>query len=300
VLLELGMMIALGKPVIILKKKEQDILKLPSDLNAIEIIPFTEYIDVVECLKEVVVKLPSLVPIRDAMENLEKIQPRIAEELKKLGAEIVRDFTASIKEAKLDGIQSTEKMASIELDSKLTKLEEKLTELTQFGFTAEPDTALLRGNFYYNQGKYDEALRLYNYVLELLPDNFQALANRGITYEKLGEHPKALDDYNNAFTINPNDAVILNNRSIIYMKLYKYPEAQADLEKLLKLKPNDPQAIYNLACLSSLTGKKDDAFLYLEKAIGYDGKYCELAKTDDDFSMLKDDPRFKVLYDKKF
>ena len=42
VLAELGMMLALGKPtVIVLKRGQEQELKLPSDLNAIELVPFT-------------------------------------------------------------------------------------------------------------------------------------------------------------------------------------------------------------------------------------------------------------------
>ena len=59
VLFELGMMVALGKPTIILAKKDEDMgLSLPSDLNAIEVFPFTEYIDVVKQIKDFLPKLP--------------------------------------------------------------------------------------------------------------------------------------------------------------------------------------------------------------------------------------------------
>ncbi|GAI76511.1 unnamed protein product, partial [marine sediment metagenome] len=59
VLLELGMMLALGKPTIILMKKGQEQqLKLPSDVIAIEVIPFEEYLDIIGQLREIVQKLP--------------------------------------------------------------------------------------------------------------------------------------------------------------------------------------------------------------------------------------------------
>src|SRR3989338_5734463 len=48
VLFELGMMIGLGKPTIILKKRnKKGGLSLPSDLKALEVVPFNEYKDVI-------------------------------------------------------------------------------------------------------------------------------------------------------------------------------------------------------------------------------------------------------------
>ena len=54
VVLELGMMLALGKPVIILRKKgAKEELELPSDVRAIEAIPFDEYIDIIDELQKI-------------------------------------------------------------------------------------------------------------------------------------------------------------------------------------------------------------------------------------------------------
>lgn len=39
----------------------------------------------------------------------------------------------------------------------------------------------------------------------------------------------------------------------------------------------------------------DDAISNLEKAIGLDEKYRQIATTDSDFDNIRDDPRFKKL-----
>ena len=56
-----------------------------------------------------------------------------------------------------------------------------------------------------------------------------------------------------------------------------------------------PRVLYNLACLFSILGKADDAIGYLEKAVGLGEKAREMAKTDEDFGNIRDDPRFKKL-----
>jgi len=264
VLLELGIMIALGKPTIILSRRgQEEELKLPSDLSAIEIIPFTEYIDIIDQLRKVVQKLPPPVSPSTPIQDLERIRPQLAEELKKVSADIVKEFKQSIDEAKLDTVSFREEKKRIppELSESLQSLEEKLEDMTRLGFTTDASTAFLRGKYYYNQGKYNAALAAYNWSLELRPDDPVTLSNRGATCVQLG----------------------------------RYDEALADLNRSLELRPDDPATLYNLACLFSLWGKPNDALAYLEKAVGKNKKYRKLSKTDEDLNNIRDDPRFKKL-----
>jgi tetratricopeptide (TPR) repeat protein len=332
VLLELGMMLALGKPTIILLKKEQtEELELFSDLKAIEVIPFEEYLDIIDQLREVVPKLPPPVLPPNPIQDLEDIKPRLAKELKGIKDDIVKEFNKNIKEARLETISLGEEKKEISpgLDNRLKTLEEKLDDLTKLGFPTDAKTAFLRGNYYYNQRrykealtaynwslelrpndpvtlnnrgntyheleKYDEALADYNRSLELRPDDPSTLYNRGNTYNKLEKYDEALADFNRSLELRPDDPSTLNNRGITYTKLKKYDEALADFNRSLELRPDHPSTLYNLACLLSLWGKPNDALTYLKKAIDKDKQCQEDAKTDKDFDNIKDDPRFKKL-----
>jgi len=298
VLLELGMMIALGKPTIILSRRgQEEELKLPSDLSAIEIIPFTEYIDIIDQLRKVVQKLPPAVSPSSPIQDLERIRPQLAEELKKMSADTVKEFKQSINEAKLDKVLFREEKKKIpaELSKRLQSLEEKLKGMTRLGFTTDAKTAFLRGLYYYDQGKYNDALAAYNWSLEIRPNDPDILNNRGNTYIKLKRYDEALTDYNHSLELRPDDPDTLCNRGTAYLPLGRYDEALADLNRSLELEPDDPGALYNLACLFSLWGKPNDALAYLKKAVGKDEKYRKLSKTDEDFNNIRDDPRFKKL-----
>jgi tetratricopeptide (TPR) repeat protein len=298
VLLELGMMIALGKPTIILSRRgQEEELKLPSDLSAIEIIPFTEYIDIIDQLRKVAQKLPPAVSPSSPIQDLERIWPQWAEELKKKTADIVKEFKQTIDEAKLDTVSFREEKKRIppELSKRLQSLEEKLEDMTRLGFATDTKTAFLRGNYYYNQGKYNDALVAYNWSLELRPDDPTTLNNRGNTYFALKRYDEALADFNRSLELRPDEPVILYNRGTTYPHLRRYDEALADLNRSLELRPDHLATLYNLACLFSLRVKPNDALAYLEKAVGKDKKYRELAKTDEDFNNIRDDPRFKKL-----
>ncbi len=298
VLLELGMMIALGKPTIILLRRDQEMgLNLPSDLNAIEVIPFTEYIDIIDQFKKVVKKLPPPVSPPNPIQDLEKIQPKFATELKKIGDKVVKEFKKRIVEAKLDAITLGEGKKEVppQLDKRLRSLEEKLEDLRGLGFATDADTASSRAYYFYNRGEYEEALASLNWLAELRPDDPDTFSNRGLAYYKLGRHEESLADYNRSLELRPDYPATLTNRGIAYGEMGKHKEALANLNRSLELRPDHPGTLYNLACLFSLWGKTGNALPYLEKAIGGDEKYREKAKTDEDFNNIREDARFKKL-----
>jgi len=264
VLLELGMMIALGKTTIILVKREQEQeLKLPSDIIDKEVIPFSDYTEIMPKLRQMVQNLPLPVTPANPMQEIEKIRPQIADELSRVFTGTVKEFKDIIAEAKLDTVSFSEEKKELppELDERLVNLEAKLEDITRLGFTTDAETASSRAHYFYNLGKYEEALANLNWSLELEPDNHITLNNRGLTYAKLERYDEALADYNRA----------------------------------LELRPDDPGTLYNLACLFSLQKKTDDALDYLEKAISKDNKFREMAKTDEDFNNIRDDPRFNKI-----
>ena len=298
VLFELGMMVALGKPTIILAQKDEDMgLSLPSDLNAIEVVPFGEYIDIVKPLKDILPKLPVMPGIPSPIEDVESVRPEIADELRKAGTEILEDFRKAVVEAKLDSIVPREEARELPADisDRLQALAEKVEDISRLGLVGDVETVLLRASYLYNRERYEDALSAYDWCLELQPDDAAVLNNRGLIYHRMGRHGEALADYNRSLQLRPDDATALNNRGITYGEMGKYGEALADYDRNLALRPDYPSTLYNLACLFSLWEKKDDALAYLEKAIASDEKYREMARTDSDLDNVRDDPRFKKL-----
>lgn len=208
-------------------------------------------------------------------------------------------------------------------------LKEDIKEVEDLPQSESMRDSLALANAYYYSGKYGEARKIYDRILNRNPHNPKVLYNRGITYIKLKQYNEALTDLNNSLALSPNDPVTLysrgntylelrkydkaivdytqslkfrpadwktlTNRGITYIKLGKYDEAITDLNRALKLEPNDPCTLYNLACFFSLQRNADDALHYLKKAIDKDKKWREEAKTDKDLDNIRDDPRFKKL-----
>ncbi len=299
VLFELGIMIALGKPTMILKRRNQRLkLKLPSDLYAIEVIPFTEYVEIIPQIRKILSTLPPPPSTLNPIDYIEKLSPECADELRRQLPKTVKEFKETIEEAKLDTIlvpREEKKEIPPELNEKIAKLEDTLKELTALGFPTDAKTAFLRGNYFYNLGNFKKALSNYSWSLKLDPTHRSTYYNRGATYFRLGRYKEALVDSNRTLELKPDDHDTLNNRGNAYVGLGRYKEALADYNRALEIKPEHPRTLYNLACLFSLWGKIDDALTYLEKAIDKDAKYREDAKTDPDFNNIREDPRFKKL-----
>jgi tetratricopeptide (TPR) repeat protein len=262
VLLELGMMLALGKPAIILLKDSRELqLNLPPDAMGIEIIPFGEYLDIIEPLRNMVGKLPPPVSPSVPIEDLERIQPQLAEELRNVEAGVVKEFGESIRQAKLETISLRDEKKGIpaELSERLKRLAERLDDLAKLGFTTDAKTAFLRGNLYYNQGKYNEALAAYDWSLELSPDDPNTLYNRGTIYTKLGRHEEALADYNCSLELRPGHPATLYNRGSTYDELGRHEEALADYNRFLEHRPNHPDTLCNRGTTYDELGRREEA-----------------------------------------
>jgi len=270
VFMELGMMLALGKPTIILAKRgQEEQLKLPSDVTAIEIIPFEEYLDIIDHLRETVQKLPPAVSAPSPIEDLEKIKPQFAEELKNMGANLVKEFKESIAEAKLDTISPREERKEVppELDERLKGLEEKLEDMTRLGFATDAETASSRAYYFYNRGKYEEALASLNWVLELEPDDPDTLYNRGTTLVKLERYDDALADFNRSLELRPDHPATLTNRGNTLDRLERYDDALADFNRSLELGPDDPATLNNRGTTLHKLERYDDALADFNRSL---------------------------------
>jgi len=184
-----------------------------------------------------------------------------------------------------------------------------------------PRTLLVMGNLglvYLNQKRYPEAETLYRQLVDLKTrvigaDNRQtlvvtaALADVLRMENKLPEAEKlareALEAERRVMGPDHSDTLVTQNcYGQILMKEHRYREAESVLldtlarrTKMLGAKhPDTAETEYNLASLYSLEGKKDTAFLHLNRSLDDSPKpalYDELPQ-EADFSPLHSDPRF--------
>jgi tetratricopeptide (TPR) repeat protein len=75
----------------------------------------------------------------------------------------------------------------------------------------------------------------------------------------------------------------------------RYDEVIEPMRDLAERNPEYPALLYNLACLESLTGRKEDALVHLREALERSDRLQDLAKTDSDLDAIREEPAFRDL-----
>jgi tetratricopeptide (TPR) repeat protein len=82
------------------------------------------------------------------------------------------------------------------------------------------------------------------------------------------------------------------------MKAYSEGDFEKAIERLAQVlarEPNDVLSLYNTACFEARLGRTDEALEHLRLAVEGNERAAELARTDEDFDSIREDPRFKKL-----
>ena len=108
--------------------------------------------------------------------------------------------------------------------------------------------------------QYQKALKCYDRILEIKPNDVDALNHRGLLLANLDRYEEAVLSYNKVLLVKPNNIFVLTNNSDALVKLKRYKEAVVCYDKILKRTPNDVEILY----------KKSIA---LEKLCRYDEEY---------------------------
>ncbi len=92
-----------------------------------------------------------------------------------------------------------------------------------------------RGNAYYLNGDYDQAIQDYDQAIRLSPDFALAFYNRGNAYLRKGNDELAIKDYDTAITLKPEYAKAFGNRGVAYERLGKHDQAVWDYRRQYEL-----------------------------------------------------------------
>jgi type IV pilus assembly protein PilF len=99
-------------------------------------------------------------------------------------------------------------------------------------------------NVYLDQGRYDEAIKLYEQALNdmLYPTPFIAQGNLGWAYYKKGDTQKALENIKAAVTLNPNFCLGFKNLGIIHDQTGNTEEACRQYGRYREVCPDEADA----------------------------------------------------------
>lgn len=107
-------------------------------------------------------------------------------------------------------------------------------------------------------GKHKEAIKIYDTVLEINPQDCVALNDRGVALCQLERHEEAIEMFDRMLEINQNHIEALNNKGLALLQLEKYEEAIEMCNKLLEINPQDQLALNRKGFALSQLGKYEE------------------------------------------
>ncbi len=91
---------------------------------------------------------------------------------------------------------------------------------------------------YFVNGEYEEAIIIYDEILEISPNNISTLKMKGIVQSNLEEHPSSLKQFFKVLQHKPNDIISLTGMGVGFGNLGEYKESIAYFEKASIEKPD--------------------------------------------------------------
>jgi TPR repeat protein len=105
-----------------------------------------------------------------------------------------------------------------------------------------------QADFLREQNRLEEALIIYQKVIDLLPDEQIGYLNRGIAYLHMdGKAALATQDFDKVIALNPKNAEAYHNRGVCFEQQSDYHRAVADYSAAIKLNPAAFRAYYHRA-----------------------------------------------------
>jgi len=111
-----------------------------------------------------------------------------------------------------------------------------------------------------------QAIKLYEELLQQLPDSIEARTNLGAALAKEGRYDEAQRQYRQALAHDPENETVLLNLALAFYKQGDFSHAHGEFDTLHKLHPANQQAFYLLADCDLRLGMFRDAIALAEPA----------------------------------
>ncbi|RNJ78294.1 MAG: tetratricopeptide repeat protein [Nitrosopumilus sp. H8] len=105
-------------------------------------------------------------------------------------------------------------------------------------FAQTPEEMFAEAGAHFKNGKYGDAVDLYDQILEEIPNNFAALEKKGIAYSNIGSHPDSLEQFFTILQYRPDDVTALTGMGLGFGNLGEYQEALSYFERAYELDPD--------------------------------------------------------------
>lgn len=130
-----------------------------------------------------------------------------------------------------------------------------------------PDALHYAGVIAHQQGNNDEALALMRRSLEQVSAQPDWYSNLGIVLQSSGKFEAAMEAFRRAIALNPSHVNALNNLGVLLRLFGRLDEAEASYRAVIAIDPNHADVYHNLAVVLDQTGRAPEALTAYCKAI---------------------------------
>jgi tetratricopeptide (TPR) repeat protein len=124
----------------------------------------------------------------------------------------------------------------------------------------------------FNQGKIDEALRLYNAILAQHPDDVMALTRTGMLHSWRKDFTEAVRRFDRVLAIDPKNAMVRMERAKVLSWAKEYGKAEKAFREILASEPNNVDAQLGLSRTLSWSGNQKAARIEYQHVLDRDPK----------------------------
>jgi serine/threonine-protein kinase len=156
----------------------------------------------------------------------------------------------------------------------------------------------LRGQFFFYAGRYDEAILMFNIVLENDPNSWIAHNGLGRVYILQGRFEEALTSLRRARELSADATEPVTQLGYALAKSGRTKEALATLAGLKASSVNSFVPAYNLAMIYNGLGRREEALDYLERSFASREVQMSFIKVDTRWDELRNEPRFSRIIEK--
>ena len=127
----------------------------------------------------------------------------------------------------------------------------------------------------HRDGHLDAAEKIYQTVLEAVPEQPDALHFLGVLAHQRGDSPQAIKLIRRAIELLPDGAGLYNNLGNVLYEAERFEEAAGAYEKALLLCPRDADTCNNLGAVRRIQGRLEEAANAYHRAIGLDPGHAD-------------------------
>lgn len=172
------------------------------------------------------------------------------------------------------------RIRSANLLAKLGNTDEAINHLKKMADGSQSKSSLVRiylakGDILKNAERFEDAIKIYDQALQVIPGNTDLLYARGLTGERVGNIELLEQDMRKILKTEPDNAHALNALGFTLADVTdRIEEAYQYLKRAIEIKPEDPAIIDSFGWVNYRMGHHDESIRLLKKALAkmHDGE----------------------------